>query len=166
MILWPRWTPSSSPFERVCEERPKRYPPSPTFFFFFFFLAVLLVLSDPEPLEQCSNGSAPWADPSERTEPELISDLLSNRRLDDFVRQKQGFLRQVLLCLVVCFHFGLAQFSQLLSSFATVVSPTKRKAATMRWLVQGSHHMEFKPKSHHCCSSIARLLRHVCLPES
>ena len=95
-----------------------------------FDLAVLPVLSDPEPLEQCSNGSAPGADPSERTEPELISDLLSNRRLDDFVRQKQGFLRQVLLCLVVCFHFGLAQFSQLLSSFATVVSPTKRKAAS------------------------------------
>ena len=45
------------------------------------------------------------------------ADIWSAIKLVDFVRQKQGFLRQVLLCLVMCFHFGLAQFPQLLSSF-------------------------------------------------
>ena len=57
-----------------------------------FDFAVLPVLSDPQPLEQCSNGSAPWADPSERTEPELISDLLSNL-VTSFVKSKAFFVK-------------------------------------------------------------------------
>ena len=45
------------------------------------------------------------------------ADIWSAIKVEDFVRQKQGFLRQVLLCLVICFHFGLAQFTRLPSSF-------------------------------------------------
>ena len=46
--------------------------------FNFAVLPVLPVLFDPEPLEQSSNGSAPRAEPSERTKQELKSELLEN----------------------------------------------------------------------------------------
>ena len=53
--------------------------------------------------------------------------LICYQKLDDFVRQKQGFLRQVLLCLVVrsCFHFGWRNFLNFSPAF--VVSPAKTR---------------------------------------
>ena len=86
------------------------------------------VLSDPEPLEQRFSDFAPWAEPSERTEQELISELLSNWMTSS--KATQGISFSGLALPVVCFHFGLAQSPQLPSSFGRCTDEEESSKST------------------------------------
>ena len=67
------------------------------------------------------------------------ADIWATIKQDDFVRQKQRYLHQVLLSLVVCFDFGLVQLTQLFSSFSHWAAEEESSDNALTRPVQSPH---------------------------